>query len=261
MKTLIGLGAGGAALAYWRSLPAIVKVPVIFGAGMLAAAELNSELNQSWFSSQIFAGQGAEGAAKAANPLATLKAVDAGQPVTTAAATAAAQYSGLRAEAAQKDVTAEAAIADPVATRKAMDAGQAVKGAVATAAAQYQATRADATQKEVYAKAAEESEDELLAKKAKGVPLTSTEELRLKEIELKQRELRIKDAEATIKEAEVESAVPMNKWVAKVYSRMARGDGGADTSFSGTLARTSDDYVADEEPAPPPKARKHRRAP
>ena len=241
MKTLIGLGAGGAALAYWRSLPPIAKVPVVFGLGMLAASELNTDLNQSWFSSQIFAGQGADGAAKVANPVATLKAIDAGQPVTTAAATAAAQYSGLRAEATQKEAAADAAIANPVATLKAIDAGQpvttaaataaaqysglraeaaqkeaaadaanadlvaarkaieaghSVKGAVATAAAQYQAQKAEAKQKEVYANAAEEGEDELLAKKAKGKKLSSTEQLRLYEIQSAEQELKIKKAEA-----------------------------------------------------------------
>ena len=109
MKTLIGLGAGGAIVTVVRMLPAWIKLPALVGAGLLAASELNTELNQSRFSSQIFAGQGAEGAAKAADPAATQKAIATGQPVTGAAAMLAAQIQGTSADAKQKEVYAQAA--------------------------------------------------------------------------------------------------------------------------------------------------------
>ena len=40
MKSLLGLGSGGAISSLWEKIPAYVKIPVIFGAGVLAASEL-----------------------------------------------------------------------------------------------------------------------------------------------------------------------------------------------------------------------------
>jgi hypothetical protein len=69
-----------------------------------------------------------------------------------------------------------------------------VTNATAAATATYQGLAADAKQKGIYADAAVESQAELLAKKAKHIPLSSTEELRLKE-------LRIQEAQAVIQES------------------------------------------------------------
>jgi len=156
MKSLISLAGGGSVVNLWRRIPAIVKVPVIFGAGVLAAAELNIDANHAWFSNRIFGGQAAQG---------------------------------------------EAQVVDPVATRKAIQAGQPVTGAEATLAAQYQGLDADAKQKAAYADASTESEDEILAKKAAGRRLTTTEELRLAEIRAKRAEAEKQEAEAAIAKA------------------------------------------------------------
>jgi hypothetical protein len=68
-----------------------------------------------------------------------------------------------------------------------------VTNATAAATATYEGLAAEANQKGIYADSAVESQAELLAKKAKGIPLSSTEELRLKE-------LRIQEAQAILQE-------------------------------------------------------------
>jgi len=151
MKTLISLAAGGAVGTIWKWLPVYVKVPTVVGVVLFASSELNTELNQSRFSSQTFAGKAAEEAAKVVDPAATKKAIDTGQPVTGAAATVAAQVQGLSA---------------------------------------------DAKQKMAYADAANESEAEMLAKQAAGKTMTSTEQLRLIELESARQDLSIKRSDA-----------------------------------------------------------------
>jgi hypothetical protein len=93
-------------------------------------------------------------------------------------------------QAAQGDAQA----ANPRKVEADLAAGKPTTNAAATATAQFEGLAADAKQKGVYADAAVESEAELRAKKAKGIRLTSTEELRLKE-------LRIQEAQAIIQES------------------------------------------------------------
>ena len=83
-------------------------------------------------------------------------------------------------------------------------AGKPTTNAAATATAQFEGLAADAKQKGIYADAAVETEAELKAKKAKGIPLSTTEELRLKE-------LRIQEAQAIIQES---IAVSAKQWAA-----------------------------------------------
>jgi len=215
MKTLISLAGGGSVLNIWKRIPASVKVPAIFGLGVLAAAELNIDANHSWFSNRIFGGQAAQG---------------------------------------------EAQVVDPAATRKAIAAGQPVTGAEATLAAQYQGLDADAKQKAAYADAANESEDEILAKKAAGRRLTTTEELRLAEIRAKRAEAEKQEAEAAIakaragyakayseaeakqKQADAGKAAVMWRWLQGERSRNATTlSGGPDNDPGNDFGRMTDE--------------------
>jgi hypothetical protein len=103
-------------------------------------------------------------------------------------------------------VKADAQAVDPAQTRARMQAGKTVSGAERTIAVQYEGLEAEARQKQAVADAANISEEELLAKKAKGLKLTATEELKLKELQLKEQEVKIKEAEAVTKTAESTAA-------------------------------------------------------
>jgi len=85
-------------------------------------------------------------------------------------------------QAAQGDAQA----ANPRKVEADLAAGKPTTNAAATASAQFETLAADAKQKGIYADAAVESEAELRAKKAKGIPLSSTEELRLKELRIQE---------------------------------------------------------------------------
>jgi hypothetical protein len=137
MRSLIPLVGAGAAGAFWSMLPRWVKLLVGGGLIALASVELVKDGNEAFYSGGIFGGQAAQGEGQIVDPKKTEANLKAGKPVTGAAATVAAQYEGLAADAKQKGVYADAAV---------------------------------------------ESEAELRGKKAKGIPLTSTEELRLKEL-------------------------------------------------------------------------------
>ena len=157
MKSILGLGAGGAISAIWEKIPAYVKVPAIFGAGILAASELTIDANHALQSARIFLGQAAQSAAQAV---------------------------------------------DPAKTRAAMRTGAPVTGAEALLATQVDQGDADAQQKQALATAATESIEDIRAKAAKHIKLTTTESVRLKEFEIKEQELRVKKAEAQRTEAE-----------------------------------------------------------
>ncbi len=169
MKSLLGLGSGGAISSLWEKIPAYVKIPLIFGAGVLAASELTIDANHALQSAKIFLGQAAQSAAQAV---------------------------------------------DPAKTRAAMRTGAPVTGAEALLATQVDQGDADAMQKQALATAATESIDDVRAKSAKHIKLTTTESFRLKEFEIKEQELRAKkaeaqriEAEARIKDAEATAAM------------------------------------------------------
>lgn len=122
-------------------------------------------------------------------------------------------------------VKGDAQAADPNATRAAVLAGKPVTGAERTIAAQVAGLDADADQKRATADAANESEDELLAKAKHGAKLTSTEKLRLRELQLKERELAIREQELRIKTAEA-SAADSSAAVKNVINGMILGDNG-----------------------------------
>ena len=159
MKSLLGLGSGGAISAIWGKIPAYVKIPVIFGLGVLAASELTIDANHALQSARIFLGQAAQSEAQAVDPAKTRAAMRTGGP-------------------------------------------EPVTGAEALLATQVDQGDADAQQKQALAVAATESIDDIRAKAAKHIKLTTTESFRLKEYEIKEQELRAKTAEAQKIEAD-----------------------------------------------------------
>jgi hypothetical protein len=108
-------------------------------------------------------------------------------------------------QAAQGDAQA----ANPRKVEADLATGRPTTNAAATASAQFESLAADAKQKGVYADTAVESEAELRGKKAKGIRLTSTEELRLKE-------LRIQEAQAVIQESIAVSAKQYSAGMAEI---------------------------------------------
>jgi hypothetical protein len=109
MKSLLGLGAGGAISGIWQKIPAYVKIPVIFGAGVLAASELTIDANHALQSARIFLGQAAQSEAQAVDPAKTRAAMRSGAPVTGAEALLATQVDQGDADAQQKQALAVAA--------------------------------------------------------------------------------------------------------------------------------------------------------
>jgi hypothetical protein len=109
--------------------------------------------------------------------------------------------------------------------------GKALSGAQRTISAQVVGLEADARQKETTADAATESEEELLAKQRKHIKLTSTEELRLRELQVKAQELAIKEAEARLKAAEATNAEQsaavtkkVNNWILETEDAKPHGN-------------------------------------
>ena len=84
MKSILGLGTGGAISAIWEKIPGYVKVPAIFGIGVLAASELTIDANHALQSARIFLGQAAQSEAQAVDPAKTRAAMRTGAPVTGA---------------------------------------------------------------------------------------------------------------------------------------------------------------------------------
>lgn len=109
MKSLLGLGSGGAITAIWQKIPAFIKVPAIFGAGVLAASELTVDVNHALQSAKLFIGQAAQSEAQAVDPATTRAAMRAGAPVTGAEALLETQVDQGDADAQQKQALASAA--------------------------------------------------------------------------------------------------------------------------------------------------------
>jgi hypothetical protein len=109
-----------------------------------------------------------------------------------------------------------AQMADPKKTEADSAAGREVSGAKRTVAAQWQGLAADAIQKQAVAAAASESEQELLAKQAKGVKLTTTEAIQLETLKKLRSEASTAAAQATAAEAEAK----MNREAAELSARL-----------------------------------------
>jgi|SRR5579872_1856181 len=57
MKTLSGLGAGGAVLVIWKSIPTWAKIVLISGIAVVTVAEIVIDLNHAGNAPQMFQGQ------------------------------------------------------------------------------------------------------------------------------------------------------------------------------------------------------------
>jgi len=100
----------------------------------------------------------------------------------------------------------QAKIADPVKVRQDMSAGKEVSGAQRNQVVTYEKESAGAEAARAEADAVTASEEELLAKKARGLKLTLAEQVKLKDFEIKRQDLRIKEAEARLKTAQATNA-------------------------------------------------------
>jgi len=101
MKSLPGLGSGVVVATLWLRIPAYVKIPAIFGAGVLAASELTIDVNHALQSAKIFLCRAVQSEARAADPAKTRAAMKAGVPVTGAEALLATQVDQGDADAQQ----------------------------------------------------------------------------------------------------------------------------------------------------------------
>jgi hypothetical protein len=109
MRSLLPLAAAGGAGMLWNTLPRWVKIPGVVGLVALAAIELTKDGSEAFNAAAIFGGQGEQGLAQIADPKKTEADAAAGQEVSGAKRTVAAQWQGLNADALQKQAVAEAA--------------------------------------------------------------------------------------------------------------------------------------------------------
>lgn len=110
MKTLGNLGAGGAALVIWKSIPTWAKVVLIGGIAVLTVAELVIDLNHATNAPDLFQGQAAQVNADARQKQAVADAantsienirarLDRGEKVTVAESQQLKEYEIKEAEA------------------------------------------------------------------------------------------------------------------------------------------------------------------
>jgi hypothetical protein len=118
-----------------------------------------------------------------------------------------------------------AQMTDPKKTEADSAAGREISGAKRTVAAQWQGLNADALLKQAQAEAATESEQELLAKKAKHVKLTSVEELRLLELKKARGEAESAEAASTAARAEAEANRAAAELNARLIASLQQGNG------------------------------------
>ena len=126
-------------------------------------------------------------------------------------------------------VDADSKIADPSATRAAVLAGKPVSGAERQIAFTVFGGEAEMREKEAKSDAALEAEEDLLAKVAKHIKLTSTEKLRLRELQLKEKELALREQELRIKTAEASAADNKAAFQNMIYGSVLGDDSGLDT--------------------------------
>jgi hypothetical protein len=227
MKSAIALINGGAA-AVWKSVPTVIKWPVVIGMVTLSVAELTTDSNHALQSGAIFGGQGAQGKAQTSDPVETRRAMNAGKPVSGAERMIAVQYEKEDAAAREQMASAAAATESPRELRAKDERGEAsstealrlrdldLKGTeIAKGRAETALRQQETRERGAIADAANESEADLMRKEARGT-LTATESLKLQEI-------RRARAETGIKEAENYSApaqARLNKQAAEFGSRV-----------------------------------------
>jgi hypothetical protein len=237
MRSVISLVGGGAA-AIWQKIPTVIKVPFVMGIGVLAMAELNKDVNDSWRSGRIFEGQASQGDAQAVDVQTALSASRAGRPIPAASAVQAETFAKTQAEARERLAIADAATESQAALAAKVAASIATSTeALRDLELQTRSFEARLREAEARAKTAEadsmtESEGELLGKLKRGIKLTSTENLRLSEI----RRMR---AEATTKEADafaaVATAITQKKaaeWGSQIFDNMGNGGQGTARAMS-----------------------------
>jgi hypothetical protein len=118
-----------------------------------------------------------------------------------------------------------AQIVDPKKTEADSAAGKEISAARRTVDAQWQGLAADAAAKRAAADADTESEQELLAKQAKGTKLTSKESLRIQEIKKARGEAEVVEAQSTAARAEAQANREAAQLNARLVESLQRNDG------------------------------------
>jgi hypothetical protein len=118
-----------------------------------------------------------------------------------------------------------AQMVDPKRTEADSAAGKEISGAKRMIDAQWQGLAADAIQKQAVAAAASESEQELLAKQAKGVKLTTTEAIQLETLKKLRSEATTAQAVSSAAEAEAEANRAAAELNARLIASIQKNDG------------------------------------
>jgi hypothetical protein len=196
----------------WKAIPWWLRGLALASGLVLGGAELGINLNHALNSGSIFGGQGAQGAAQVRDPVQTRARMNAGQPVSGAERMITVQYEKEDAAAREQMASAAAATESPRELRALDERGEASstealrlreldlkENDILLRRQEIALRQAEAAEKAATARATNESLEDLLGKKARGIPLTSAENLKLQE-------LRSARAEATIKESQAYSA-------------------------------------------------------
>lgn len=137
-----------------------------------------------------------------------------------------------RSESGGKGAQGDALASNPVAVRQDLNTGKPVPAATAQQTVMYEKESALAQQAAAEALAATESEETLLAKKAKRIQLNLAEQLKLKEFELKRQDLRLRETETYIKQQQASAAAAQARadregaeLGARMIESLQRGDG------------------------------------
>jgi hypothetical protein len=237
MRSVISLVGGGAA-AVWKSIPTVIKVPFLMGVAVLAGAELNKDVNESWRSGRIFEGQASQGDAQAVDVQTALSASRAGRAIPAASAVQAETFAKTQAEAREKLAIADAATESQAALAAKVAASIATSTeALRDLELQTRSFEARLREAEARAKAAEaeamtESISEILQKERRGIRLTSTESLKLAEVRRMRAEATTKEGEAFAAEATGVTQKKAAEWGSRIFDSMGNGGQGTARAMS-----------------------------
>ena len=129
------------------------------------------------------------------------------------------------AKSAGEGAQGEALTADQVRTRQEMNAGREVSGAKRRAVVDYEGQAANADKTRAEADAYKETEAQLLAKKTLNIPLTTTEDLRLIELQTRRAEATQKIAAAKAAEAMAKANRQAAEMNSRIIESLQKGDG------------------------------------
>jgi len=128
-------------------------------------------------------------------------------------------------KAAGEGAAGEAQVADTATTKREIEGGKEITGAKRKMLAEVEAQAAQGEKTRAEANAYAETEAQLLAKKTLNIPLTTTEELRLIEIQGRRAEATQKIAAASAAEAQAKADRQAAEMSSKIMESIQKGDG------------------------------------